>query len=332
MTTTIQRGITLPPLPEIDDATRREFLIGAGGLLLLAPYGCGGEESGGSESSGETRTVEHAFGTTEAPVRPERVVVLNLIAFDPVVSLGFTPVVSVGNLVSVHEEQLADVGTVLDAIEPSLEEIAAAEPDLILHAGFEGELFSSGSYEQFSEIAPTVVYEFVSDAKWRDYFRFYAEALSKGEEADDISAEYEARIENLRESLDPPEETRVSVISVETESIRNIREDNTFSDSILDEIGFAETPEVPETLSLELIPDIGADVIFAYTFGGTEAEEQAGQTRLEEVTTSPLWDQNPAVQNDRAFVVGDYWFGFGYTAANAVLDDLERFLLEGNAS
>lgn len=38
--------------------TRREFLIGAGSLLVLAPYGCGSESrQGGENTSDNTRTV-----------------------------------------------------------------------------------------------------------------------------------------------------------------------------------------------------------------------------------------------------------------------------------
>ncbi len=328
MTKTIQWLRSFPPSPKIDDATRREFLIGSAGLLLL-PAGCGsgGEEGGNGEASGETRKIRHAFGEVEVPVRPERVIVLNTTAFDPVVALGFTPVASVGNTVSIHQQRLSEVDVVLDAVEPGLEEIAAQTPDLILHAGIEGELFSSGSYEQFSEMAPTVVYDFESDAKWKDYFRFYANALNGLDAADEMLADYEARVEALGSRLGAEaENTSVCVIRVREDGIENFRVDSSFSDSILDEVGFAETPDVPEQLSLELLPDIEADVPFVYTFGGTEAEDQSVEEQLERVTSSPLWERNPAVRNDRAYVVGDYWFGFGLTAANAVLDDIEKRL------
>lgn len=333
------RSWQLAPTPQIlralliEDITRRDFLVGAGGLLLLAPYGCGnGGEEGGESPSGETRTMEHAFGEVKVPARLRRVVVLNPIAFDASASLGPQPVASVSNLVSLHDEQLENVEAELDPVEPSLERIAALEPDLILHAGFEGELFSSGSYEQFSEIAPTAVYAFESDAKWKDYFRFYADVLNESGTARELLADYEARTEKLRERLGGVEDISVSVLRVREDSIENFRVDNSFSDSILDDIGFGETPGVPETLSLELIPDIEADYLFIYTFGGTEAEDQSVEEQLEEVTSSPLWSRNPAVREGRAYEVGDYWFGFGVTSANAVLDDLERYLLEGEAS
>ncbi len=59
-----ERGIAVPP-HIVDDLTRREFLIGSAGLLLL-PAGCGGDGgNGGEATSGETRTIEHAFGEVE---------------------------------------------------------------------------------------------------------------------------------------------------------------------------------------------------------------------------------------------------------------------------
>ncbi len=261
-------------------------------------------------------------------MRPERVVVLNTVAFDSVVALGVTPVASVENTLSVHEDQMGEVEVVLDAVEPSLERIAALEPDLILHAAFDGELFSSGSYEQFSEISPTAVYDFESDGKWKEYFLFFADALNGADEAEGMLEGYEARVESLRTELgDAVEETSVSVLQVTTENIRNFRADSVFAGSILDEIGFAGTPDVPDDFSLELLPDVEADHVFVHTFGGSEAEDQAVAEALDDVTSSPLWERVPAVQNGQAHVVGDYWFGFGLTAANAVLDDLEEHLL-----
>lgn len=63
MTKTIEPA-GLPPLPEVDDATRREFLIGADGFLLLPSGTPGGEQQGEGGGPGATRTVrDHWYGT-----------------------------------------------------------------------------------------------------------------------------------------------------------------------------------------------------------------------------------------------------------------------------
>lgn len=70
-------------------------------VLLLASCGEASEDSGSSEKTSETRTVEHALGTSEAPERPQRIVSLSvgeitdtLIALDhkPVGSATYDPV------------------------------------------------------------------------------------------------------------------------------------------------------------------------------------------------------------------------------------------------
>ena len=80
--------------------TRREFLIGAGSLLVLAPYSCGsnGESGAGGEvTSGGTRTIEHELGETRVPRNPRRIVALDfavipdcLLALDRI-PIGATP-------------------------------------------------------------------------------------------------------------------------------------------------------------------------------------------------------------------------------------------------
>lgn len=92
MTNTIEsseRGITLPSSPEVDDVTRREFLIGAAGLMLL-PAACNsGEEGEGTRASGDTRTIRHASGETEVPAKPRRTVSLTSVTeLDGLLTLG----------------------------------------------------------------------------------------------------------------------------------------------------------------------------------------------------------------------------------------------------
>lgn len=302
---------------------------GVAGAALFGVAGCGGGGSG-EDGGGGFRTFEHALGRTRIPTDPQRVVVLNVIAFDAAASLGVTPVASISNVTSVHEEQLKDVEVLLDPEEPSLEKITSLNPDLILNAAYKGELFI-GDYEQLSKIAPTVAFDFVSDAEWKQYFRFYADALSRTDKADKMLADYDARVREMREAFGgEPEETKVAVLQVRPDFVENYRREGSFSDSILDDLGFGEPEGLPEEqVSLELIPDLGADTLFVYTSASDEVERRKTDEALRELRSNPLWRKNEAVREDQAYMVEDHWFGFGVTAANAVLDDVEKYLLEG---
>ncbi len=192
----MKKSIEMPGilLPEIDDATRREFLIGAAGILLLAPYGCGngGDET---ESSGETRTVRHVSGTTEVPVRPTRVASFLSEAATNLLLLGVTPLTGPDNVVEFVApfRNLLPDSVDLDAIElvgavdePNLELIAAADPQMILAYSW-----VEAMYEDLSPIAPTVMVEWASDGEWRAIFERTATVVGRAEEAAEIEAEYE---------------------------------------------------------------------------------------------------------------------------------------------
>jgi ABC-type Fe3+-hydroxamate transport system substrate-binding protein len=82
--------------PEIDDVTRREFLIGAGLIALDPACGRSGEED--AFGSSETRAIEHALGTTRVPTEPRRVVSLTGSSdMDALLALSFEPVTAGAN-------------------------------------------------------------------------------------------------------------------------------------------------------------------------------------------------------------------------------------------
>src|SRR5688572_19209776 len=143
-------------------------------VVLCAPLvGCGDDEAEGA-APGTTAeaaaagafpvVVEHAFGTTEVPAEPERIVTVGLTEQDTVLALGFAPV---GVTEWYGEQPFATWPWAQDELgdaEPEvlstadglqLERIAALEPDLILglNAGLDDQ-----TYAQLSEIAPTVAH------------------------------------------------------------------------------------------------------------------------------------------------------------------------------
>jgi len=321
----------LSPLPEVDDATRREFLIGAAGLLLL-PAGCGSGEAGRSEASGETRIVEHALGQTEVPVRPERIVSLSPAEItDPLIALGRKPVGSVttapddpaSGASSGYPPALAGRVEGIESVgsyPPNVEKIAALEPDLVLC--FE---YDEGIYDQLSRVAPTVAVDSrVNDFKER--LRKIAAVVGAQEEAEEVLADYRTRVEELRPEL---EGTTVAVVYPYGDDIL-VHGLEYISSKVLADLGLevqAVGDEFNEYgtgfISEELVPEITAEHIFMPTYGLED------DTTVEEVLKRPLWRELEAVREGRVHPVhGLAWTNLGPLGAHEVMDEVERALLK----
>lgn len=322
MPRTVERPkIVLPPLPEIDDATRRKFLIGAGSLLLLAPYGCGRGESEDTGSSGRTRTVRHARGETAVPVSPKRIVAPDLFAIDTLIALGVKPIgvrdqATVPQYLAREIEGIESVG-----VAPNLEAVAALEPDLILTTeGYETD-------EELSRIAPTVFAKFESSADWKRIHLKFSEALGMEEEGRRILDEYEARAADIGDSFEgsPPE---VSVLRASEEFGMSLYLPDSFPGTVVEDAGLSR-PEgqrgegFNKEISLELIGEAEADAIFVWAF---EDSTQDNKRVIRDLREDPLFGQLDAVRRGNVYAVGEHWIGSGPTAANLILDDLEKFL------
>lgn len=300
-------------------------------LLLSA---CGGDaesESADADATEarEARTVRHAMGTTEVTGRPERVVVLDTGELDSAVALGVKPVGAVEAITGEgFPEYLADevegaenVGTIE---QPSVEAIAALEPDLILSSKLRHEAI----YDQLSRIAPTVFSEEVG-VTWKENFELHAEALGRSEEADRLEQEYEQKIEAFKEAMgDQLAETEVSVLRSVGDEVRIYLNEN-FTGTILQDAGLPrpepqDVDEFSATATRERIPDLAGDVMFLAKYGDDHR-------LLQQLTESPLWDRLGVVQRERVYEVpDDLWFlGIGNLAARLVVDDLETLLVDG---
>ena len=201
-----ERSVARPEVSGVVTRSRKEFLVGAGGLLLFASYGCGG--GGGEGASGQRGVIEHKHGSTEIPEAPERIVTVGLTDQDPVLALGVTPV---GTTEWFGEEPGAIFPWARDYVEGetpevvgdaesiNFESVAALEPDLILglYSGL-----SSQQYETLSEIAPVIAQpgEYADyGVPWQEQTRRIGRALGREERADELIAQTEGRFEEARE-------------------------------------------------------------------------------------------------------------------------------------
>ena len=187
--------------------SRKEFLLGADGLLLLGGCGGAGGGSAGEGGSGGSRTIKHKYGQTEVSGTPERVVSLGFTDQDYVLALGVAPV-------AVREwfgerpyatwgwaqDELGDAEPeVLPAAELNFEQIAGLEPDLIVGV-------SSGmtreEYDTLSELAPTLPQsgEFIDfGVPWQDQTHAIGSALGREDRAGKLVSDLEGRFAAARE-------------------------------------------------------------------------------------------------------------------------------------
>lgn len=215
--------------------TRRSLLAAGGsGLALLlsacttGPTGSSSSAAGSSSaaagsaaasgSSSETSaapfpvSIEHVYGTTEIPARPERVATVSWVNQDVVLALGVVPVgmaaVEFGGNAQQSTEwfdaKLEELGGEMpvqwsEADGIDAEAVAAVQPDVIL-AAYSG--LTKEDYERLSKIAPVVAHPKDVPAfgtSWQDSTRMIGTALGKGQEAQELVADLERQIADAGE-------------------------------------------------------------------------------------------------------------------------------------
>src|SRR5699024_9657908 len=142
-------------------------------VVGLSSCGAGGErdDDAAATGSGHPKTVDNALGSTKVPAEPERIVTLDPSFTDAVVALGGDVV---GHATFFSEQEalpgyLDDVAggqnpqNVGLVTEPSLEKIAALNPDLILSA----KVRHADLAKKLSKIAPTVMSE-TTGPTWKE--------------------------------------------------------------------------------------------------------------------------------------------------------------------
>ncbi|WP_199299352.1 ABC transporter substrate-binding protein [Trichocoleus sp. FACHB-46] len=317
-------------------------------LTLMTTVACGRDVVSDSDSqpslstptTTETRSVQHAMGTTQVPAAPQRVVSLSWL--DTVLSLGVQPIGSNQVNDSYLQERAAGIPNVGRSGAPSLEKILALKPDLIL--GWQTD--HKAIYPQLSRIASTVIDSGEGSGAWKKTLQLYAQALGKTAEAEQLMAKYKARLAEFKQKMgasgSQPDQTQVSVVRVYPDGISLYLKDS-FCGTILADAGLSRPSTqslsaseakalggnpVQLSISRELLSQADGDVLFVWTGENDAKSAQAAQKQLEQLKSDPLWANLKAVKQNRVYQVPKYWIGSGPIAANLVIDDLFKYLVD----
>lgn len=284
-------------------------------------------------TTSDCRVIQHAIGETCVPLNPQRVVVLNQGLLANAIALGVQPIGSVRKatasglefpiyLKGKVDDSLESVGT---QEQPSLEKIVQLKPDLILGFNF------GINYDKLSQIAPTVVIEWKDTAHWKEHFKISAQAMGKAEEAKQLLADYDRRIEQLKAAINSPEQLQISLayIGGNTPFVRSDVK-NSFPGSILEDAGLGRPPsqnivnqDHQIELSPEMIPSLDGDVLFLFS-----VNDDKGQETWNQLKSHPIWQKLKVVQNNQVYLVDfETWRMHNILAANGVIDDLFKHLV-----
>ncbi|ESA33900.1 periplasmic binding protein [Leptolyngbya sp. Heron Island J] len=274
-----------------------------------------------------TRSVNHVMGTSQVPVSPERIVVLDTTPLDAALALGVDPVgtISYGMPPGYLGKQASDIEVIGQFNQPNLEAILKLKPDLILGA----KSISERLYPRLSRIAPTVFIEGAGRSwDWKNNFRIYADALNHTEQAEQLITDYEQQVTDLQASLVPsPESLTVSVVLNGPFGFI-AHTPKSFSGSVLQEVGFQRNTVQSNNeqffirLSREDLESPEGDVLFLIHYPNT--------TSKEEFVNNRLWSQLDVVQRDAVCEVkGEVWAaGRSILAAHQILKDVQRCLAQ----
>ena len=290
--------------------TRREFLIGTGSLLVLAPYGCSGSGQNGDGSGAASGIeIEHDAGRAmiEAPVK--RVAAISDEVADLFAALGVEPMGLASTRVSgtpgepIGDSYYVDIGEPVylgQAESPSVERLAGLQPELVVMATYGAD----DVYELLSEVAPTLAYDVGSSSGWwRQPLIDVGRATGREDRAREFIDDYDAHVEELREKVAPVVESspRLAVLYAPDASTTFVFDERGAPADPHAKLGFKlvvpEGVEIPEEgfaqISPEIVGEMNVDTIIVLR---PTSEETPKRLPLDDLLDSLAGeDSNPRV-------------------------------------
>ncbi|MEA5569119.1 iron-siderophore ABC transporter substrate-binding protein [Anabaena sp. UHCC 0399] len=280
----------------------------------------------------ECRVIKHPLGESCIPVKPQRVIALDETSMEVLLALNLKPIATAqpnitGSIIPNLGKKAEGIVSLGKDGQPNIEKMVQLNPDLIL--GFS---VSTEQYKLFSQIAPTVTLDYIQNG-WKDAFSRIAEITEKSEKAQKLLEQYQQRVQELRTFIN--HNLKEKTISVSRfyagNQFTEFRTKYSFPGSLFTEVGIP-LPEMQNQLttyenqplvsvSLERLELLDADFLFVALDPGAEDSFQKYQN-------SPLWQKLNVVKNQRVYTVDSgYWIFGNILSANAILDDLFKYLI-----
>jgi iron complex transport system substrate-binding protein len=288
--------------------------------------------SGGGGGSGAFPvTVSTAFGDVEIEAEPQRVVALGWSDAETALALGVQPV-GASDWLAFGGEGVGpwaeggydEAPEIIETLEPSLEAVAALEPDLILDTRSDA---TQERYEALSAIAPTVGQPEGVEAyltTWQQQLDLVGRALGRTEEAGRLREDLEQRVADAAAAHPEFAGTEVAVGAYTSEGFAAYVRGDTRVD-LMEALGFTNKPAVQDLatgsfsvpLSEEQVPLLDAPLTVVFPIFVDPAQ----------ITGNPLWQTLGSVQQGNAVVLDETLAnafssgsvtGIGYALDNAV--------------
>ena len=308
-------------------------------LTFVIVTGCNNYSSQKSQVSNnnsvksECKVIKHDLGEACVPLNPQRIIALDESMMEILLALDLKPVAApepplTGSKRLKFTKKAKDIATLGKVAQPNLEKIVQLKPDLIIGFSFGVEQ----NYKSFSSIAPTVSIDYTHTG-WKDSLVRVGEITGKSKQVQQLLDEYQQRVQALRTKLRDKDNLKTVTISrfYAPGIAPEFRNKFSFPVSVISEVGLS----IPEkqnqitttsdysyvSVSLERIDLLDADVLFA-------ALDSKAEESFQKYQNNPLWQKLDVVKNNRVYTVDSgYWIFGNILSANAILDDLEKYLL-----
>ncbi|MEK3722792.1 ABC transporter substrate-binding protein [Paenibacillus sp. FSL H8-0034] len=274
--------------------------------------------------------IKHGFGETEVPVHPKRIAVFGL--EDIMLSMDVPMVYAYDFKGYYLDDQIRKLKIPVSEsadFKPNLEAILETAPDLIIVQQYS---IDQKVYDDLSKIAPTLAF---APSEWKSSIIEIGKVLGIKDKAQAVIQSHENMLKQAKEKIMQtvgPDKT----VAYIRPSDKDLQLFFPSFNLVYTDLGLKPDASVATlqkntkddwgiNLSLEELPSITADYIFAI-YGGSIDTEEGFQKKVQEsnqIEKLQLWQSIPAVKNNQFFKVSSrHWMSSGPIAESREVDDV----------